>query len=186
MRSLTPEEAELWARVAATIRPLSRGQIGSSASAGGTPAKLIEGAEKKAAGPLRYGPAATSPPVREKRERRSLTVATLDSSWDRRMRSASIEPDRVLELHGRNLDQAWRAIDAALDRAVMARERIILLITGHPRPGDPPVGRGRIRSAVFDWLAASPHARNIAAVRPAHRRHGGPGSLYIILRRSRS
>lgn len=102
------------------------------------------------------------------------------------MRSGLIEPDRVLDLHGRNLNQAWRAIDEALDRAVAARERIILLITGHARPGDPPVGRGRIRSAVFDWLAASTRARNIVAVRPAHRRHGGPGSLYIILRRSRS
>jgi DNA-nicking Smr family endonuclease len=43
--------------------------------------------------------------------------------------------------------------------------------------------RGRIRAAVHDWLAASRHAANIAAVRAAHRRHGGGGSLYIILRR---
>ena len=47
-----------------------------------------------------------------------------------------------------------------------------------------PVQRGRIRAAVHDWLAASRHAHRIAAVRAAHRRHGGGGSLYIILRRT--
>jgi DNA-nicking Smr family endonuclease len=36
---------------------------------------------------------------------------------------------------------------------------------------------------VHDWLEASRHAATIAAVRPAHRRHGGGGSLYIVLRR---
>ncbi|MFL6784133.1 MAG: Smr/MutS family protein, partial [Sphingomicrobium sp.] len=51
------------------------------------------------------------------------------------------------------------------------------------RPGEEPVQRGRIRAAVHDWLAASRHAPNIAAVRGAHRRHGGGGSLYLILRR---
>jgi len=96
-----------------------------------------------------------------------------------------VQPDRVLDLHGRNLDQAWRAIDEALDRAVAAGERVVLLVTGHARPGDQVLGRGKIRAAVFDWLAASPHASSIAAVRPAHNRHGGAGSLYIVLRRAR-
>jgi len=59
----------------------------------------------------------------------------------------------------------------------------VLLITGHHRPGDPPVRRGAIRAAVHDWLAASRHSRDIAAVRGAHPRHGGGGSLYVILRR---
>ena len=52
------------------------------------------------------------------------------------------------------------------------------------RPGAPPVERGKIRAAVHDWLAASRHSRHIAAVRDAHRRHGGGGSLYIVLRRA--
>ena len=82
-----------------------------------------------------------------------------------------------------NLDSAWNAIDGALEQAVAAGERILLLVTGHHRPGAPPVERGRIRAAVHDWLAASRHAPKIAAVRGAHRRHGGGGSLYIVLKR---
>jgi len=59
----------------------------------------------------------------------------------------------------------------------------VLLITGHRREGDPPLARGRIRAAVDGWLAASRHAASIAAIRGAHRRHGGGGSLYLVLRR---
>jgi DNA-nicking Smr family endonuclease len=111
---------------------------------------------------------------------------TLDGSWDRRLRDGSVEPDRILDLHGMNLESAWRAIDFGLDRAIADGDRVVLLITGHHRPGEPPVQRGKIRAAVHDWLAASRHAARIAAVRGAHRRHGGGGSLYLILRRSPS
>jgi DNA-nicking Smr family endonuclease len=92
----------------------------------------------------------------------------------------------VLDLHGHTLDEAWTAIDRGLESAIAGGERVILLVTGHERTGDPPVRRGKIRAAVNDWLAVSRHASKIAAVRGAHRRHGGGGSLYIILRRNRS
>lgn len=108
---------------------------------------------------------------------------TLDGSWDKRLRGGGIEPDRVLDLHGMNLDAAWAAIDRGLEQAIARGDRVMLLITGHHRPGEPPVQRGRIRAAVHDWLAASRHASEIAAVRGAHRRHGGGGSLYLILKR---
>jgi DNA-nicking Smr family endonuclease len=107
----------------------------------------------------------------------------LDGSWDRRLASGSVQPDRVVDLHGMGLDGAWRAIDRALDEAITRGERVVLLITGHQRAGEVPVRRGAIRAAVGDWLGASRHAGEIAAVRGAHRRHGGGGSLYIVLRR---
>jgi len=117
------------------------------------------------------------------RPARPAIANTLDSSWDRRLKSGAIRPDRVVDLHGHGLERAWQAIDGALEAAVVNRERVLLLVTGHARPGDPPVQRGRIRAAVHDWLAASRHRDRIAAVRGAHRRHGGGGSLYVILRR---
>ena len=94
-----------------------------------------------------------------------------------------MEPDRVLDLHGMNLDRAWAAIDNTLEDAIARGERVVLLITGHHRKGEPPIARGRIRAAVHDWLAASRHSAEIAAVRGAHRRHGGGGSLYLVLKR---
>lgn len=175
MRSLSVEERELWERVAATIRPLSREPINTpeapiaSAPPARTPAK------PRAAQPAKLLNSQPKP-----------VPGTLDSGWDKRLRSGSVEPDRKLDLHGMNLDQAWGAIDRALERAIASGERVLLLITGHARAGDPPVQRGRIRAAVHHWLDASRHAPKIAAVRGAHRRHGGGGSLYIILRRNRS
>lgn len=100
------------------------------------------------------------------------------------MSSGAVQPDRVVDLHGMSLDGAWRAIDRALEEAIGRGERLLLLITGHQRAGEPPIRRGAIRAAVHDWLAASRHASRIAAVRAAHPRHGGGGSLYIVIRRN--
>jgi DNA-nicking Smr family endonuclease len=127
---------------------------------------------------------AARPAVARSTPRVPVAEKTLDGSWDKKLRGGTVEPDRVLDLHGMNLDTAWSAIDIALGRAIADGERVVLLITGHHRAGEPPVQRGRIRAAVHDWLAASRHAGAIAAVRGAHRRHGGGGSLYIILRRT--
>ena len=181
MRSLSAEEAELWAKVAATIRPLSR-EVKSSPERGGEPPKAGEGVQSLARPPLHHRASRDGPPPRSGEE---LGKRTLDGSWDKRLRDGAVAPDRVLDLHGMNLDTAWRAIDRGLDQAIARGDRLLLLITGHHRPGDPPVERGRIRAAVHHWLAASRHASDIAAVRSAHRRHGGGGSLYIVLRRAR-
>ena len=173
MRSLSPEETELWLRVAATIRPLSRDRI--NAELNQTPAQ--------AALPSRLRRPAVKPFLAAHPKAVPIHERTLDSSWDKRLRSGSVEPDRILDLHGMNLDTAWAAIDRSLDQAIARGERLILMITGHHRAQEPPIQRGRIRAAVHDWLAASRHARDIAAVRSAHRRHGGGGSLYLVLRR---
>ena len=173
MRSLAPEEAALWARVAATIKPLSRDKNDT---------QDIEIARQSPGKIVNAKPAATPPRAPAERPAR-LPGSTLDGSWDRRLSRGSLRPDRVLDLHGHNLDTAWQAIDRGLEQAIANGERLVLLITGHQRKGDPPLPRGRIRAAVDGWLAASSHASSIAAIRPAHRSHGGGGSLYIVLRR---
>ena len=176
MRSLAPEEAALWAKVAATIRPLSREP--------GSAPKIEEKAEPAAVAKPRGRVPPQRPAELPPKRTQILQAATLDGSWDRRLSSGRVQPDRTLDLHGHNLDRAWEAIDRALERAIASNDRVLLLITGHERSGNPPIERGRIRAAVHDWLAASRHARHIAAVRGAHRRHGGGGSLYIILRKN--
>ena len=168
MRRLNPEEAALWSRVAATIRPLSRDKTETQAPDPITK-RIVSRASPKQLPPARIA----ARPI----------GSTLDGTWDRRLRSGDVQPDMTLDLHGMSLDRAWNAIDRTLDRAIHGGARVVLLITGHHRPGEPPVQRGRIRAAVHDWLAVSRHAHAIAAVRGAHRRHGGGGSLYIVLRR---
>ena len=110
----------------------------------------------------------------------------LDSHWERRLAKTSTSPDFTLDLHGCTLDQAHRRLDDGLLQAKAMGARLVLLITGKPRPvqsADRGEKRGAIRAKVLDWLAAGPHGSDIAAVRPAHRRHGGDGALYLVLRR---
>jgi len=173
VRTLAPDEAELWQRVTATIRPLSREAV-EALDFASAPTEAPRPAKPRTTLARRPVIPATKP----------APSNTLDGGWDRRLKAGTISPDRTLDLHGHNLDAAYGAIDLALERSIASGERVLLLITGHARAGEPPVQRGRIRAAVHDWLAASRHAPRIAAVRAAHRRHGGGGSLYIILRRS--
>src|SRR3954452_17763106 len=130
-RLLNPEEAELWARVTASIRPLSREPVEATstpAAAQPTPPPL----EAKPKGP----PPRRAPPPEP---RRATPGTTLDGTWDRKLRSGSVQPDRIVDLHGHTLDSAWHEIDVALERAEAAGNRVILLVTGHHRPGEPPV-----------------------------------------------
>lgn len=152
----------MWHRVAGTVRPL-----GSKAPRApvNPPLNLIRELERVPARPkLGLG-------------------SGLDGGWERRLRTGAVEPDRTLDLHGLSVDQAWHAIDRLLDRAWTAGDRLVLLVTGRERPGGELRGRGQIRARLTDWLAASRHAPHIAAIRSAHRRHGGAGALYLILRR---
>lgn len=179
MRSLSAEEQALWAKVAETIRPLSRDPLPKASAPAGQPVPAPPTAPTIAHKPKGSPPRPSVLP----QAARPAIANTLDSSWDRRLKAGTVQPDRVVDLHGHDLARAWQAIDRALEAAIVNRERVLLLVTGHARPGDPPVQRGRIRAAVNDWLAASRHHGRIAAVRGAHRRHGGGGSLYVILRR---
>jgi DNA-nicking Smr family endonuclease len=176
VRQLTTDEQALWAKVTETIRPLSREPLAKPVAAPVAAKPVPPPIARKPKGPM-------PTPATEKPRARPPIANNLDSHWDRRLKSGAIEPDRIVDLHGHSLDTAWQAIDRALERAVVNRERVLLLITGHARPGEPPVQRGRIRAAVHDWLSASRHREEIAAVRGAHRRHGGGGSVYVILRR---
>jgi DNA-nicking Smr family endonuclease len=96
-----------------------------------------------------------------------------------------VPPDFTLDLHGATLDAAHARLEHGLTLALAQGARLMLLITGRDRPSDDRRGRGAIRRKFMDWLAAGPHASRIAAIRPAHPRHGGAGAVYIVLRRPR-
>lgn len=169
VRRLSAEEAALWRRVVDSVTPMHA----PLTAAVQTPAVAAEPTLPKTAAKART----VEPP------RKSKPGTTLDGSWDRRLATGAVQPDRSLDLHGHNLATAYDLLGRKLREAVADGVRVLLLITGKP-PSDTS-GRGAIRAAVGDWLAASPYAGDIAAVRNAHPRHGGAGALYIILRRRR-
>ncbi|MBB3034783.1 Smr/MutS family protein [Alteriqipengyuania lutimaris] len=110
----------------------------------------------------------------------------LDSHWDRRLKTGEIVPDLSLDLHDHGLDRAYSRLMGGMAQARGMGARTVLVVTGKPRGGDAAdrgERRGAIRAKILDWLAASEHGEAIAAIRKAHRRHGGDGALYIVLRR---
>ncbi len=169
-RRLSADERALWRRVTENVRSLAGG---SEEMPPIEPQPLVPRPPARAAAPR---------PIEKNRTVRSA-ANTLDGGWDRRLLRGVVAPDFTLDLHGHTLDGAWRALDLGLDRAIAARARVVLLITGRAPNADATSRRGVIRAAMGDWLASSRHAAKIAAVRNAHPRHGGAGALYVILRR---
>ena len=165
---LSDRDRALWAAVAGTVTPLGQTPVLLSPPAG---------ARRPAQPPP--PPPAVRPPT--------AGPPQLDGGWERRLSRGLVEPDRVLDLHGLRLDAAWTRLDAALSAMVESGGRVLLVVAGRDRGPDvrhQPGARGRIRAKLPDWLAASPQADRVLAVRPAHRRHGGGGAVYIILRRT--
>ena len=180
MRRLSPEERALWDKVVASVKPLHRRALTPAVPASAPP----EGPAVRA--PRAVSQKAQPAAPRPKAVARPVPGTTLDAGWDKRLARGLVQPDSTVDLHGHNLATAYDLLDRRLDLAVATGARVLLLVTGKPPTDDRrPVGRGAIRAAVGDWLAASRHAGDIAAVRGAHPRHGGSGALYIVLRRKR-
>ncbi len=185
MRQLNPDEADLWARVMATVKPLRAvaPTVPKPVATTAAPVKATKPSKAlmravTAARPVAPKPIAAPPQPRQN---------TLDGSWDKKLTRGIVSPDSSIDLHGHTLSSAHALLDDGLARAIARGDRVLLLVTGKPpRPeSERPHARGAIRAAIADWLAASRHADAIAAVRGAHPRHGGQGALYIVLRRGR-
>lgn len=181
----------MWAQVARTVTPLERRQARVDAPApapapapalqspaAAKPAKKVKG---RVPPPLVPKPVPAASPQPE-------AQLHLDGSWERRISKGALVPDFSLDLHGCNLDQAYSRLMHGLTQAKAMGARVILVVTGKARPvdaADRAERRGAIRAKFVDWLAASEHASDIVAIRNAHRRHGGDGALYVVLKRPR-
>ena len=204
-RPLNPDEAQLWARVMASVRPMRVvavriperapplppppkpiiGPNGKIVPAPPAPMGRVKPLVRTVVTP--YAARAGAKPVVARPVAKPITANTLDGGWDKRLTRGVVSPDSSIDLHGHTLASAHALLDVGLGRAIARGDRVLLLVTGKPpRPeSERPHARGAIRSAVADWLAGSRHADSIAAVRGAHPRHGGQGALYIVLRRGR-
>lgn len=113
----------------------------------------------------------------------------LDDNWERRIATGALIPEMTIDLHGHTLESAHKRLNQTLATAIARDVRVLLVVTGNPRPPSPVAhgqqARGAIRAEIGDWLALDGHADAIASVRNAHPRHGGKGALYLILRRKK-
>ncbi|EIZ79339.1 hypothetical protein WSK_2185 [Novosphingobium sp. Rr 2-17] len=206
-RRLTPQEAQIWAQVARTVKPLAGPAKAGTPKALPAQPKAIAAPPameealaaaplaKKIKGRVPSPPTVAKVPITRQQGAVSVTSPTqgndrqhLDGSWERRISKGTLVPDFSLDLHGSNLDQAYVRLMHGLTQAKAMGARVVLVVTGKARPvdaADRATARGAIRAKVADWLAASQHASDIVALRNAHRRHGGQGALYVVLKKHR-
>lgn len=165
-------DAALWAKVAATVRPLKA----RAAPPPEAPRPRVN---------VRPQPV-EAPDMSRERAAAAPEAASLDGGWDRRIRRGGIEAERTVDLHGHTEDEAYEALAGALQRAWRDDVRTLLVITGKTRPaGKDGRPRGVIAASFSRWAATPALRPFIAAIRPAHPRHGGSGAWYVILRRKR-
>ncbi len=166
-RSPSGEDRRLWALIAADVRPLPgkrRPPIPAPPPAPGVVAPAPAAPAKRA----RAAIAASAPPP----------PAALPPRRRRRILNRRERLHRVIDLHGHDQDGARALLTAQVLRAHEAGERLILVITGKGRGGD-----GILRRRAPEWLSQPPLRAVIAALDPAHFRHGGEGALYVALKR---
>jgi DNA-nicking Smr family endonuclease len=177
MRRLSAHERALWARVAASVKPLP-GKAAPALPAVAAPVPVDPVPPKPPPKPARPTVMRPPPPAAARPKPHPLG-APLDGTWDRQISRGRLSPDRVIDLHGHTLVDAHATLSAAIHASDGAR--VILVITGKGRPDRP----ARIRAELMHWLERPDMRAAVASVRAAHPRHGGGGAFYVILRRAK-
>ena len=205
-RRLRPEERALWEQVARTARARPGRAPSANPLEAPAPAPLTDTAQ---AGTKRAQAAAIpngfaigrdagatqshdlARPIAE--ALRGAPVA-MDRRQFLRLSRGKLVPEGRIDLHGMTLAQAHGALTGFIADAWTRGLRLVLVITGKGRGGADrggaghgpiPQRTGALRHEVPAWLRRAPLAPMILEVRPAHRRHGGEGALYVYLRRRR-
>jgi DNA-nicking Smr family endonuclease len=173
-RQARPEELQLWARVAETVKPMpgrvvparpesAAPEVVSTAPVEAATAKKVKGPAPRARG--LQPPPSPPPPERLEPGRARRVVRERDPIAAR------------IDLHGLTLDRARPALESFVTAAWSRGDRVVLVITGKGRDGE-----GLIRRLTPEWLAGPSLRAMIAGVQSAHRRHGGDGAFYVALK----
>lgn len=110
-------------------------------------------------------------------------VTGLDPKIFNKLRAGAFSVEAHQDLHGLNAEQALYATVDFIRRNYLLGRRTLLLVTGRGR--NSPDGRGVLRDEVQLWLTREPLRRVVLAFVTAQPRDGGPGALYVMLRKYR-
>lgn len=193
-RGLTPEDRELWSRVARTATPLEpkrRAALPDLAP----PTRIAAAPLRKADAVIPPGFSIGAKPGRphshdlapSPAEALANQPVRMDHKTHRQMSRGKMRPEAKLDLHGMTLAEAGPELTSFVLSCHARGFRLVLVITGKGSrdgiEGPLPVRRGALRHQVPYWLHAPPLSQVVQQVAPAHLRHGGSGAYYVYLRR---
>lgn len=193
-RRLSPEEKELWARVAKTAAPLDPMRKPAAPVPGATAfprLPLPQPPDPPALTPFQLGDAQPKKPriatgtAPSPAQNMAAHGLRMDPKTHRRMMQGKLRPEARLDLHGMTLAEAHPELMAFLASCHTRGLRLVLVITGKGRGdhGPLPTRPGALRHQVPVWLHQPPLSLIVQQVRAAHFRHGGEGAYYVYLRR---
>jgi DNA-nicking Smr family endonuclease len=175
-------DAELWAKVARSARPLRKGPVVPRAA---TLKPRAKPPAKEASPPAKPAPKVVAKPVAVPRGE------ALDRQTARKLERGHVAVEARLDLHGMRQRDAHTALRKFLKWAQSKDYRHVLVITGKGAAPDArrsfyqDDARGVLRSSVPHWLAQPDLAHVVVSFSEAPRRLGGEGALYVRLRKSR-
>jgi len=176
-RKLTPEDRDIWDKVARTVspaRPRKAERVAVTAASVQSALKAPPNFVKP--------PSLIPPPPPPSRQGSGRTAqGAPDALEPRRHRRIARERDPIeatLDLHGFGRFEAQDQVTAFLTSCQSRGLRAVLLITGQGRRGG-----GVIRASIHEWLQGPGLRGVVSGFAAAHRRHGGDGAIYVTLKR---
>lgn len=183
-RDLTEEERDLWRRTAKAFKPLNADRLKQLDDPAPSPS---EERLMRQNGPVKAGAA--------DRDRAPKARKPVNRGQDRKLRRGQVEIEARIDLHGLTRKRARSDLLAFLRRAQANGLRRVLVITGKGTgaraldrrkfeawdPEAPPLP-GVLRRTFTQWMDDPAFASLVSGYAEAHRRHGGSGAFYVMLR----
>lgn len=116
------------------------------------------------------------------------TTSDIDKNTMRRFKREEFPVEGVLDLHGYNEDQAFKAVHQFITQSYLAGKRCVIIVTGKglPHPDEDIFApKGVLKDRVPQWLQSEELRQVILSYIHPSARLGGQGALYILLRRQR-
>jgi DNA-nicking Smr family endonuclease len=177
-RFLSYEERVLWTTFTKAIAPL-RAAARLAPEAEGEPATETAKPARPAARPRKASPPLA--PHRPAPPPQAPPLTPLSRRMKRGVARGKQAIDARLDLHGLTQSEAHGALLRFLRNAHARDARLVLVITGKGRGGEP----GVLRRQVPQWLGLPEYRALVVGFEDAHVAHGGEGALYVRLRRAR-
>jgi len=193
-RPLSPEERDLWRHVARGVNPLDAARAKrldelAPRSVEPRPAKPEESFKTA----LARSAAGAAQRVARPESAKPKTPA--DRSTEKKVRRGHVEVEARIDLHGLTSAKARRDLLRFLERARGDGVRQVLVITGkgagaraqdgrryEPWDPDAPPLPGVLRRSFGQWMSDPAFANLVSGYAEAHRRHGGSGAFYVMVR----
>jgi len=177
---LSHEDRVLWTHVTKAIKPLrARAVAEPDEDAGPVEPKVTPKHHSKPAAPPKMAAHHAAPALPKSA---APPLVPLGRRMKQRVARGKEHIDARLDLHGLTQSEAHGELLRFLRRANARDARLVLIITGKGRGGEP----GVLRRQVPHWLALPEFRELVVGFEDAHVTHGGEGALYVRVRRNRN